>query len=55
MLCASSMPMKARNLQELRVYLKALVAAHEVSALLKKRAFSKISNLKTNCPGRQVI
>jgi four helix bundle protein len=46
MLCALSMPMRARNLQELRVYLKALVAADAVSAVLKRQAISRDFDLK---------
>jgi len=38
--------MIARNLQELRVYQKAVVAAEAVSALLKRPAFSKEFHLK---------
>ena len=46
MLCALSMSVKARNLQELRVYRKALVAGDAVSALLKRPAFSRNFELK---------
>ena len=46
MLCALSTRMIARNLQDLRVYRKALAAADAVSALLKRPAFSKDFNLK---------
>ena len=38
--------MRARNLQELRVYLKSLAAADEISAVLKRPAFSKHFDLK---------
>jgi four helix bundle protein len=43
---AFSTRMRARNLQDLRVYRKALVSADEVSALLKRPAFSKDFHLK---------
>ncbi|MSO30263.1 MAG: four helix bundle protein [Acidobacteria bacterium] len=46
MLCAMRSSMIAGNLQELRVYQKAVVAADAVSALLKRPAFSKDFNLK---------
>lgn len=46
MLCALRTGMIARNLQELRVYQKAVVAAEAVSALLKRPAFSKEFHLK---------
>ena len=44
--CALSMRMKARNLQDLLVFQKALSAADEVSALLKRPEFSRYFDLK---------
>ena len=38
--------MRARNLQELRVYLKSLAASDEVSEILKRPAFSRNVDLK---------
>jgi four helix bundle protein len=46
MLCALSMAMKARNLNDIHVYRKSVVAADAVSALLKRPVFNRDFDLK---------
>ena len=41
MLCAFAMSMKAKNLDDVLVYRKAVTAADEVSAILKRPIFRK--------------
>lgn len=46
MLCASAQSMKAKNLEDVLVYRKAVMAADAVSAILKRPVFGKDLELK---------